>query len=137
MHQIWADRYTQETVIKRTTPCLLTMQIYSDSELIFLNRVNDIAFCWRNFVAKLIFSICYAAFILNFGFLEEIIEKNYRKLIYQHFPNYRQNYRYRYKTFKFIGDLKELSAKLLISKLAGDLLKNYWYKKNDLSPTPI
>ena len=63
------------------------MQIDSDSELTFLYRVNDIVFCWRNSVAKLILSICYAAFILNFGFLEEIIEKNYRKPIYRHLSN--------------------------------------------------
>ena len=79
MHQIWADKYTQETVIKRTIPCLLTMQIYSDSELIFLNRVNDIAFCWRNFVANLIFKICYVALALIFGYLEENIEKKLSK----------------------------------------------------------
>ena len=53
------------------------MQIDSDSELTFLYRVNDIVFCWRNFVAKLISSIFYAAFILIFGFLEEIIEIRY------------------------------------------------------------
>ena len=36
------------------------MQIDSDSELTFLYRVNDIVFCWRNFVV---------------GFLEKITEK--------------------------------------------------------------
>ena len=35
-----------------------------------------------------------------------------------------------------MGDLKELSAELSISKLTGDLAKNYLYRKNDLSPTP-
>ena len=60
--------------------------------------------------------------------------KSYRKPIYRHFSNYRQNYRYRYEIFKFIGDLKELSAKLPLSKLTGDLSKNY--QKTDLSPTP-
>jgi len=66
---------------------------------------------------------------LIFVFLEENIEKNYRKPIYRHFSNYRQNYRYRYEISKFIGDLKELSAKLSISKLTGDLSKNYRYRK--------
>ena len=55
--------------------------------------------------------------------------KNYRKPIYRHFSNYRQNYRYRYEISKFIGDLKGLSAKLSISKLTGDLSKNYRYRK--------
>ena len=44
------------------------MQIYSDSVLIFLNMVNDIAIFWRNFVTKLIFtssSICYCLKKLN------------------------------------------------------------------------
>ena len=44
MPQILADKYTQETVKKWIIRCLLTMQIYSDSGLIFLYRVNDIAF---------------------------------------------------------------------------------------------
>ena len=57
------------------------------------------------------------------------IEKNYRQPIYRHFSNCRQNYRYRYVISKFIGDLKELSAKLSISKLTGDLSKNYRYRK--------
>ena len=78
---------------------------------------------------NLFFKICYAALTLIFGFLEENIEKNYRKPIYRHFSNYRQNYRYRYEISKFIGDLKELSAKLSISKLTGDLSKNYRYRK--------
>ena len=53
------------------------MRIYSESELIFLFRVNDIAFCWRNFVEKLIFSsFCYAALIHIF-WGGEIIESRY------------------------------------------------------------
>ena len=64
-----------------------------------------------------------------FDFLVEIIGKNYGKAIYRHFSNYRQNYRYRYEISNFIGDLKELSAKLSISKLTGYLSKNYRYRK--------
>ena len=79
--------------------------------------------------ATLIFLICYAALTLFFGFLKENIEKNYRKPIYGHFSNYRPNYQYRYKISKFIGDLKELSAKLSMSKLTGDLSKTYRYRK--------
>ena len=51
------------------------MQIYTDSVQILLYRVNEIAFCWRNFVAKLIFSLFYVALIIIFGFSYEIIEK--------------------------------------------------------------
>ena len=120
MHQIWADKYTQETVIKRTIPCLLTMQIYSDSELIFLNRVNDIAFCWRNFVAKLIFLNLLCGVDPHFWLFGRKYLKNYRKAIYLHFSNYRQNYWYRYEISKFIGDfiigkIIDIEKKLLIA----------------------
>ena len=104
------------------------MQIDSDSELTFLYRVNDIVFCWRNFVGKFIFSICYAAFILNFGFLEEIIEIRYIGI------------------FPFIGKIIDIDIKLLDLSV---IWRNYRYRnwqeiyrkiididKNDLSPTP-
>ena len=54
MHQIWADKYTQETVIEEDHSLPFDYAIFSDSELIFLFRVNDIVFCWQNFVAKFI-----------------------------------------------------------------------------------
>ena len=73
------------------------MQIYSDSELIFLNRVNDIAFCWRNFVAKLIFLNLLCGVDPHFWLFGRKYLKNYRKAIYLHFSNYRQNYWYQYK----------------------------------------
>ena len=38
---------------------------------------------------------------------------------------------------QIIGDFRELSAKLSISKITGELSKIYRYReKNDLSPTP-
>ena len=36
-----------------------------------------------------------------------------------------------------MGDLKELSAKLSISKMTGELSKSYSYKQNYLLYTPI
>ena len=78
MHQIWADKYTQETVIEEDHSLPFHYAIFSDSELIFL-------FCWQNFVAKLIYF--QTVMPLIFGILEEIIEKNYRKPIYRHLSN--------------------------------------------------
>ena len=72
MHQIWADKYAQETVIKRTICCLLTMQLYSDSVLIFFYRVNDIAFYFK---VVLCCKLDFFFFNLLFGFWEEIIEE--------------------------------------------------------------
>ena len=37
---------------------------------------------------------------------------------------------------QIIGDFRELSAKLSISKITEELSKIYRYRKNDLSPTP-
>ena len=37
---------------------------------------------------------------------------------------------------QIIGDFRELSAKLSISKMTEKLSKIYRYRKNDLSPTP-
>ena len=112
------------------------MQIYSDSELIFLNRVNDIAFCWRNFVANLIFSICYAPLTLIFGFLEENIEK----IIESRYIG----------IFLIIGKIIDIDMKFLnLSVIWRNYRQNYRYRnwleiyrkiidieKNDLSPTP-
>ena len=67
--------------------------------------------------------------------LGRIIGKNPWKPIYQHFSNYQQIIDINMRLTKFIGDLKELSEKLSISKMKGNLSKNYWYRKNDLSHT--
>ena len=136
MHQIWADKYTQETVIKRTIPCLLTMQIYSDSELIFLNRVNDIAFSWRNFVAKFIFLICYGAWPSFLSFWKKIS----KKIIESRYIG----------IFLIIGKIIDIDMKFLnLSVIWRNYRQNYRYRnwleiyrkiidieKNDLSPTP-
>ena len=121
IHKICADKYTQENVIKKDH----SLPFYNAN--LFWFRANILVqgrwYCillmqlCRKFFSS---SICYTALILIFVFFG----RNYRKpiisAIYRHFYIYRQNYRYRYKTSKFIGDLKELS----ISKSTGDLSKN-------------
>ena len=83
--------------LKRTLWCLLTMQIYPDSILIFLQGINGLHF-WRILFAKLHLLNFVWNFDYNFWCFRRNYRKNYRKPIYRHLSNYRQNYRYRWKT---------------------------------------
>ena len=136
MHQIWADKYTQETVIKKDH------SLPFDYANLFWFRANILE--QGQWYCILLTQLCRKFDFLNllcgvdphFWLFGRKYRKNYRKPIYRHFSNYRQNYRYRYEISKFIGDLKELSAKLSISKLTGDLSKNYRYRKKWLIAHP-
>jgi len=57
------------------------------------------------------------------------LRKYYRKPIYRHFSNHRQIIDIKIKLPEIIGDLKELSILISISKFPGKLSKNYRYRK--------
>ena len=113
------------------------MQIYSDSELIFLNRVNDIAFCWRNFVANLIFKFVMRRWPSFLAFWKKIS----KKIIESRYIG----------IFLIIGKIIDIDMKFLnLSVIWRNYRQNYRYRnwleiyrkiidieKNDLSPTPI
>ena len=73
------------------------------------------------------------ALILIFGFFEEIIEKIIESRYIGHFLIIGQIIDIDLILPQIIGDFKELSAKLSISKFEGKLSKNYRYQKNYLS----
>ena len=140
MHQIWADKYTQETVIKKDHSLPLTMEIYSDSELIFLYRVNDIVFCWRNFVAELIFFNLLCGFHPYCWLFQPASEEITEKIIESRYIG----------IFLIIGKIIDIDIKLLnLSVISRNYRHDYRYRiwqeiyrkiidieKNDLSPTP-
>ena len=78
---------------------------------------------------KIYLSICYTALILIFGFLEEIIEKIIESRYIGIFLFIGKIIDIDIRHPKFIGDLKELSTKLSISKMMGYLSKTYRYRK--------
>ena len=66
----------------------------------------------------------------------ENYRKYYRKPIYRHFSNYRQIIDIEIRLPEIIGDLKELSISISISKLPGKLSKNYCYWQKWLIADP-
>ena len=69
------------------------------------------------------------ALIIIFGFSQEIIEKIIESRYIGIFLFIGKIIDIDIRHPKFIGDLKELSTKLSISKMMGDLSKNYRYRK--------
>ena len=57
------------------------------------------------------------------------MEGNYRKLIYRHFPIINKIIDIGRRLAQIIDNLNELSAKLPISKMTGELLKIYLHRK--------
>ena len=64
--------------------------------------------------------------------------KNYRKPINRHFSNYRQKYRYRFKTSSNYRWFEEIIGKVINIKIASKIIEKLSLsKKIHLSPTPI
>ena len=105
------------------------MQIYSDSILIFLQRINV-------FLQNCICGILFGTLTIIFAVLEEIIGKIIEKryigicLIIEKIIDIGQ------RLPQIIGDLRELSAKLLISKMTAELSKIYRYRRKWLIAHP-
>ena len=78
------------------------MQIYPDSILIILQIIDVIAHFWCILFAKLNLFLFAKLHLLNlvwnFDYNLQRFGRNYRKPIYRHLSNYRQNYPYRSKT---------------------------------------
>ena len=107
--------------LKRTLWCLLMMQIYPDSILIFMQRINGFrifyAFFSQNCICWTLFGTLTIIFNVFKDIFGKIIESRYISIcriidksidIGRRLP-------------QIINDFRELSAKLLISKMAGEL----------------
>ena len=112
------------------------MQIYFDSILIILQRFNDFAHFWRILFAKLHLLNFVWNFDYNFDVLDEIIgiiiESRYIGIC----PIIDKIIDIGRRLPQIIGDLRELSAKLSISKMTGELSKIYRYRKKWLIAHP-
>ena len=126
------NTFSQQTLIKRTLCCLLTMQIYFDSLLIFLHRINGFAHLWHIFWCKKNFLlIFFGTSTIIFDVLEEIVGKIIESWHISIFPIIDKIIDFEKRLPQIIGNLKELSVKLSIS-----ISKIYSYKKKWLIAHP-
>ena len=136
MHQIWTDKYTHKTVIKKDH------SLPFDYANLFWFRANILeqgqSYC------ILLTQLCRKIDFLNllcdvdphFWLFGRKYRKNYRKPIYRHFSNYRQNYRYRYEISKFIGDF--IIGKIIDIEINWRFIEKLSISiKNYLSTNPI
>ena len=132
MHKIWAQKYTQEKQ-DHSLPFEYANLFWFRANILVQSQWYCILLTQlcRNFF---FFFNLFCIFDPNFWLFGRNYRKDYRKLIYRNFSKYLQNYRYQYKISKFIGDLKELLAKLLISKLTKFLKKSSISKKITYCP---
>ena len=103
---------------------------------LFLHRINGLAHVYAFRFVKLHSVNWFGILTIFFYVLENNYWKNYQKPIYRHFSNYRQIIDIEIKLPEIIGDLKELSLSISISKFPGKLLKNYCYRKKLLIADP-
>ena len=107
--------------LKRTLWCLLTMQIYPDSILIFLQGINGVCIFDASFSQNCICWILFGTLTIIFNVVEDffgkVIESRYFSICICI-----------QRPAQIISNFRKLLAKLLISKMAGDLSLSIFFK---------
>ena len=105
------------------------MQIYPDSILIILQRINVFAHFWRILYAKW----HLLNFVWSFDYIFDVLDKIIGKIIESRYigicPIIDKIIDIGRRLPQIIGNFRDLSAKLSISKMTGELSKIYRYRK--------
>ena len=105
------------------------MKIYPDSILIILQRINVFAHSWRILYAKW----HLLNFVWSFDYIFDVLDKIIGKIIESRYigicPFIDKIIDIGRRLPQIIGNFRDLSAKLSISKMTGELSKIYRYRK--------
>ena len=104
--------FTPKLWLKRTLWCLLTMQMYLDSILKILQRINVFAHSDAFFLQNCIYWILFRTLTIIFDVLEEIIGKNIESRYIGIYSIIDKVIDIGERLPQIIGDFRELSAKL-------------------------